>query len=74
MTRKIKDEYESWGLSINLEKTKYLCVGGTETNLQLENNEKIENFQAYKYLGVQIKWDGRDTDEIKETVCMGRRL
>ena len=73
MTRKIKNEYESWGLSINLEKTKYLCVGGTETNFQLENNEEIENCQAYKYLGVQIKQDGRDTDEIKERVGMGRR-
>lgn len=33
-----KDTYESWGLSINLEKAKYLCLEGTETDLQLVNN------------------------------------
>jgi hypothetical protein len=27
MARKLKEEYEKWRLSINLEKTKYVCVG-----------------------------------------------
>jgi hypothetical protein len=27
MTRKLQEEYEKWGLTINLEKTKYVCMG-----------------------------------------------
>ena len=27
MARKLKGEYEKWGLVINLEKTKYVCMG-----------------------------------------------
>ena len=27
MARKLKDEYEKWGLTMNLEKTKYICIG-----------------------------------------------
>jgi hypothetical protein len=26
MARKLKEEYEKWGLAINLEKTKYVCM------------------------------------------------
>ena len=26
MARKLKEEYEKWGLNINLEKTKYVCM------------------------------------------------
>ena len=33
MTRKLKEEYEKWGLTINLKKIKYLCMGeGKETS------------------------------------------
>ena len=31
MTRKLKGEYEKWGLTMNLEKTKYICIGGGKT-------------------------------------------
>ena len=27
MARKLKEEYEKWGLAVNLEKTKYVCMG-----------------------------------------------
>jgi hypothetical protein len=27
MVRKLKEEYEKWGLTINLEETKYVCIG-----------------------------------------------
>jgi len=26
MAKKLKEEYEKWGLAINLEKTKYVCM------------------------------------------------
>ena len=27
MARKLMEEYEKWGLAVNLEKTKYICMG-----------------------------------------------
>ena len=27
VARKLKDEYEEWGLTISLEKMKYICIG-----------------------------------------------
>jgi len=35
MTRKLKETYDKWGLDMNLNKTKYLCIGGTHNNLKL---------------------------------------
>jgi hypothetical protein len=31
MTSKLKETYEKWGLALNLNKTKYLCIGGHTT-------------------------------------------
>lgn len=54
MTRKIKEEYKRWWLivSINISKIKYLCIGGLETNMKLENKEEITACSVHKYLGV----------------------
>ena len=41
MAKMIKEEYEKWGFSMNNNKTKYLCIGGEETTLQLKE-EKIK--------------------------------
>lgn len=58
---------------MNINKTKYLCIGGHETNLKLENNEEITAYNKYKYLGVELTNDGKDTEEIKQRVSQGRR-
>ena len=52
MTRKLKETYEKWGLDMNLNKTKYLCIGRTHNNLKLDKDNEIEFCQEYKYLGV----------------------
>jgi hypothetical protein len=33
MARKLKEEYKEWGLTINLEKTKCVCIGGEKETL-----------------------------------------
>lgn len=73
MSRKIKEEYEKAGLNMNLNKTKYLCIGNETTDLELENNEQIKTCDSYKYLGVRIDKDGRDEREIRERIGQGRR-
>ena len=37
MTRKLIDEYELWGLKLNVKKTKYMAIGDTSRDLQLED-------------------------------------
>jgi len=36
MARKLKEEYKKWGLTINLEKTKYVCTGERKEILKSE--------------------------------------
>jgi len=42
MTRKLKETYEKWGLDMNLNKTKYLCIGETHSNLKLDKDSETE--------------------------------
>jgi hypothetical protein len=53
MTHILKETYEKWGIDMNLNKTKYLCIGeATHNNLKLDKDNEIEYCQEYKYLGV----------------------
>jgi hypothetical protein len=50
---------------MNLNKTKYLCIGETHSNLKLDKNSEIESCQEYKYLGVSFDTSGTDDKEIR---------
>ena len=41
MTRKLIDEYELWGLKLNVKKTKYVAIGDTSRDLQLDDGKGI---------------------------------
>ena len=47
MTRKLKEEYEKWGLAINLEKSKYVCIGEREEILKFDDGEEIKPCTEY---------------------------
>ena len=68
MTRKLKETYEKWGLDMNRNKTKYLCIGETEKNLKLDEDNEIEFCKEYKYLGVTFGTSGTDDKEIRSRV------
>jgi hypothetical protein len=51
MTRKLKEEYGKWGLDMNIQKTKYLCVEMEQTHL-IAGNDKFESCSDYKYLAM----------------------
>jgi len=72
MTRKLEDTYEKWGLDINLNKAKYLCNGGTHSNLKLDEDNEIEFCQEYKYLGGIFDTSETD-DEIRSRVIQARK-
>ena len=39
IVRKLK-EYEKWGLTMNLERTKYICMGEEKERLKFDSGEK----------------------------------
>ena len=73
MKRKLKETYEKWGLDMNLNKSKYLCVGETHNNLKLDEDSEIEVCQEYKYLGVIFDTSGTDDKEIRSRVIQARK-
>jgi len=54
MARKLKEEYEKWGLTINLEKTKYVCMGEGKETLKFDGGEEIKPCIECTYLGTRI--------------------
>jgi hypothetical protein len=57
---------------MNVNKTKYLCIGGTHKNLKLDKDE-IEFCHEYKYLGVIFDTSGTDNKEIRSRVIQARK-
>ena len=49
MTHKFIEEYQKWGLDINIYEIEYMCVGGKQRNLTLENRQEIKCCAKYKY-------------------------
>ena len=73
MTRKLKENYEKWGLIMHLNKTKYLCIGEMHSNLKLDKDNENELCQEYKYLGVIYDTSGTDDKEIRSRVMQARK-
>jgi len=73
MTRKLKETYEKWGLDMNLNKTKYLCIGEMHNNFKLDKDSDIEFCQEYKYLRVIFYTSGTDDKEIRWRVTQARK-
>jgi hypothetical protein len=73
MTRKLKETYDKWSLDMNLNKTKYLCIGEKHSNLKLDKDSEIEFCQEYKYLGVIFDTSGTDDKEIRSRVIQARK-
>jgi hypothetical protein len=68
MTRKLKETCEKWGLDMNLNKTKYLYIGQSHSNLKLDKGSEIASCHEYKYLGVIFDTSGTDDKEISSRV------
>jgi len=73
MTRKRKEEYEKWGLAINLEKTKYVCMGKGKEILKFDGREEIKPCMGCTYLGTKIDQSGDNTTEIKHIISQTRK-
>jgi len=69
MTGKLIEEYELWGLELNVKKTKYMSIGDTLRDLQLEEGKGvISHVNEYTCLGVRITKDGNHEPEINDRI------
>jgi hypothetical protein len=68
MARKLKEKYEKWGLTINLEKTKYVCMGEGREILKFDGGEETIPCTECTYLGTKIDQLGDNTTEIKHRI------
>jgi hypothetical protein len=73
MARKLKEEYEKWGLTMNLGKTKYICIGEEKESLKFDSGEEIKLSTECTYLGTKIDQTGDDTTEIKHRIIKIRK-
>jgi len=64
--------YEKWGLAINLEKTKYVCMGEGKEFLKSDGGEEIKPCTDCTYLGTKIDQSGDNTREIKHRISLTR--
>ena len=73
MTRKLIQEYQKWGLKVNMNKTKYMAIGDLHQDLILEEDMgKISYTEEYKYLGVKITASRKQDKEIKSRINLGK--
>ena len=71
MLRKLDEEYEKWGLTINTDKTEYVVAGGERRDLHISKGV-VKGVDSYKYLGIKITNCGTSEAEIKTRVNQGR--
>ncbi|XP_044760299.1 uncharacterized protein LOC123317755 [Coccinella septempunctata] len=67
------EEYEIWGLKVNIQKTKYLCVGGEASDLTMNDGKIITHCQNYNYLGVIFDSTGTDNHEIERRITTAKK-
>lgn len=73
MTRKLIQEYKKSGLNVNMNKTKYMVIGGINEDLILEEGMgTIAPTEEYQYLGVKITNDGKQDKEIRSRINAGK--
>jgi hypothetical protein len=68
MARKLKKKKKKWGLTMNLEKTKCICIGEEKESLKFDSEEEIKPSTQCTYLGTKIDQTGDNTTEIKHRI------
>jgi hypothetical protein len=77
IARKLKKKYEKWGLTMNLEETKYMCmykcIGEEKESLKFDSEEEIKPSTQCIYLGTKIDQTGDNRTEIKHRINQTRK-
>jgi len=72
--RRLIEKYKRWGLTINTQKTKCLCIGVEIENLVIEGNKEVRTYKEYKYLEITLNREGTDDHEISNRITKARRI
>jgi len=67
------EEYRQWGLVVNIGKTKSMCIGDEQEDIEVEDGIFFRNCQQYRYPGAKIIQDGFLDQNIKEKNIQGRK-
>jgi len=72
---KLKNESLKYGLTINVQKTKYLKCSRRQDQLKAINieNKEIEQVRSFKYLGSTVNTESTMEEEIKERIALGNK-
>lgn len=73
MVRKLIEEYDKWGLDVNLQKTKYMVIGREGQDIVTAKGV-INHVTEYEYLGVTLTSDGTDDRDILNKMGKGRAI
>jgi hypothetical protein len=73
MAQKLKEKCEKSGLTINLEKYQYICIGEEKGSLIFDRGEEIKPSTKCTYLGTKIDQTGDNTTEIKHRINQTRK-
>ncbi|KAL3283143.1 hypothetical protein HHI36_006297, partial [Cryptolaemus montrouzieri] len=74
MMRKLVEECNNWGLMINIEKTKNLCVENDVNSLELNEGKEILGNREYTYLGVTFDDTGTDGKAIEKRITQAKQV
>lgn len=62
MLSELREAYENWRLTVNVNETKYMIVGERRQSSLTLGSYKIKNRKRYKYLGENISADRGSND------------
>lgn len=74
MFRKLQEEYNKWGLTINIKKTEYMVAGEGHNNDLPTDTTVVKGCNSFKYLGVTLSSTGRSHADISNKIGQGKRV
>ena len=69
MLRKLQEEYNKWGLTINMQKTKYMVVETDEAHDLDIGNALVKGCNTFKYLEVNLASNGKSNVDIENKIA-----
>lgn len=73
MLRKLKEEYEQWGFTINMSETEFLKVGENTINEIQVGANIVKGRRSFKYLAVTLFSNGRSMNDINNKIGQGKQ-
>lgn len=58
---------------MNIDKTKYLCIGNDNINLKIDDSTEIGGCDEYKYQGVIFEKSGMDDREVSARIMGAKK-